>query len=352
MPGSISTEALTAETRDAIDQPSPRKPSRTSRVVAHLRSNVDPQRSVWPLAGFCFMTGFTDAVTYTTAFVWAAFQTGNTIQLSLALGRLVSPSGQEPRFQPSDGQAICSLLSFLLGSALGHFANLETILTNGDAKAPPSWRNSFGPKRRAWLILGTLLTSLLTMAAALCAWASAKETGRGGLRLSNVPTYLVLTNSEFVDTLPISKDAPLWGDATGFVVVGFLSCSMGLQAVMATGIDSAFATSVVLTGIWVQLVSDPVWLAPKLEAFWPLTKTTSKPRPTSPLLSSTSPAPSSPTLIQTAPLPALPSRALAIFALFVGGFVGRVLLGSSLGVAGTIGIGAGLRLVVAALWIL
>ncbi|KAH7094094.1 hypothetical protein BKA62DRAFT_760919 [Auriculariales sp. MPI-PUGE-AT-0066] len=333
MPGSISTEAPTAETQDAVDQPSPRKPSRTSRMVAHLRSNVDPQRSVWPLAGFCFMTGFTDAVTYTTAFVWAAFQTGNTIQLSLALGRLVSPGGQELRFQVSDGQAMCSLLSFLLGSALGHFANLEARLTNGDANAPPSWRNSFGPKRRTWLILGTLLTSLLTMAAALCAWASAKETGG--------------------DTLPISKDAPLWGDATGFVVVGFLSCSMGLQAVMATGIGSAFATSVVLTSIWVQLVSDPVWLAPKLKAFWPVTTTTTKPRPTSPPLSSTtSPASSSPTSSQTAPLPALPSRALAILALFVGGFVGRALLGTKLGVAGTIGIGAGLRLVVAAFWIL
>jgi hypothetical protein len=48
-----------------------------------------------------------------------------------------------------DKQALCSLLSFLLGTSLGRF---------GD---------KIGPHRRVWLMSATVLQALLIMAAAL-----------------------------------------------------------------------------------------------------------------------------------------------------------------------------------------
>ncbi|KAF8317380.1 hypothetical protein DL93DRAFT_2077004 [Clavulina sp. PMI_390] len=235
---------------------------------------VDVDGSTGVLAAYCFMTGFVDAVSFTACFIWCAFQTGNTIQLSLALARLFSGEGQTSTFLMPDRQALASLSSFLGGSFFGRL---------GDR---------YNPKTRGWLSFATLMQAGLTMAAALCAW-KAHQSG-----------------------FTSSRADPSWTDAYGFLALAFASASMGLQAQVGTRMGSQFATTVVLTSVWVALVSDPVLFR-------------------------------APTKIY----PQRDYRMLAIASVFLGGFVGRALTGS-IGPAATLGIGAGIRLFIAPAWFL
>lgn len=175
----------------------------------HLMSEIDPNMASFPLAAYCFMTGYvsqppplspvnlltlwrgvriasqTDAITYTAAYVWSAFQTGNTIQCGMAIAKLFTkyphpvtdnpwPTTvpEEVKWNPlaaeqwvwrrdyglktSDAQALASLLCFLFGAFCGRL---------GD---------KIGPKKRAWLIVGTFIQAAFTLASALCAWANGK----------------------------------------------------------------------------------------------------------------------------------------------------------------------------------
>lgn len=88
---------------------------------------------------------------------------------------------------------------------------------------------------------------------------------------------------------------------------------MGLQAHLGTRLGSQFATTVVLTTIWVQLVGDPKLFSPK------------------------------------APIKSRDHKVLAIFMLFLGGFVGRALDGT-IGAPATFGVGAAFRLLIALSW--
>lgn len=241
-------------------------------IKAYLMEEVDTDGATGPLSAFCFMTGYIDAVSFTACFIWCAFQTGNTIQLSLALARLFSGPGQGPEFRIADRQALVSLFSFLGGAFIGRLGDKI-----GAAKS------------RGWLAFATLLSAGLTMAAALCAM-TANESG-----------------------LTDSRAHPSWTNARGVLALAFASASMGLQALLGTRIGAHFATTVVLTSIWVQVISDPV-----LFRFKNIYKQRDY-------------------------------KFLAIFSLFCGGFVGRVLTGT-IGPAGTLGIGAGFRVFIAGSW--
>lgn len=85
------------------------------------------------------------------------------------------------------------------------------------------------------------------------------------------------------------------------------------QAYQSISLGSQFATTVVLTTIWVQFVGEPNLFTPK------------------------------------APIRSRDHKALAILMLFIGGLVGRALDGT-IGAPGTFGIGAGIRLLLAASW--
>ena len=69
------------------------------------------------------------------------------------------------------------------------------------------------------MTVGTLIQTLFTMAAALTLWKS-----RSG---------------SFTDT----RDDPAWTDALTFVTIGFMSASMGLQAIMAKRLNTHFTTT-------------------------------------------------------------------------------------------------------------
>lgn len=80
------------------------------------------------------------------------FQTGNVAQLGIAVARTFDPSYERTYgFEKPDQQALCSVLSFLVGTTLGRI---------GDR---------MGAKKRTWLVLATFIQCLCCMAAALAA---------------------------------------------------------------------------------------------------------------------------------------------------------------------------------------
>lgn len=78
------------------------------------------------------------------------FQTGNVAQLGIAVARTFDPSYERTYgFEKPDQQALCSVLSFLIGTTLGRI---------GD---------KMGNKKRSWLVLATFMQCLCCLAAAL-----------------------------------------------------------------------------------------------------------------------------------------------------------------------------------------
>jgi MFS family permease len=104
-------------------------------------------------------------------------------------------------FRVSDRMALTSLLAFLVGS---FFARLGDRLGN---------------KSRRWLMLGTFMQALLTMAAAICVWKNGQP------------------------SLADARGSPSWTTALGYVATGFLSCSLGVQSIVAKRLNTQFATS-------------------------------------------------------------------------------------------------------------
>lgn len=187
----------------------------TARLKRYLLVEVDEERASVPMASFCFMTGIINAVIFTAIFIWCGSQTGNTLQLSLAIARLLN--GQHDySFHFADQQALCSLISFVLAVFLG--AQI------GD---------KIGSKSRAWLFLGTFIQTLFTIAAAVLMWE-----GR---------------ESSVAD----ARYDPAWSGTLSFAFTGFLSASMGLQGVMAKRVGTHFSTTVALTTTWCELMADP-----------------------------------------------------------------------------------------------
>ncbi len=153
--------------------------------------------------GFDRPTAHSDSVSFTAIFVWCGFQTGNSVQLALALARLFSgPAGsRDTSFHLADQQALTSVLTFIAGASLGRI---------GDR---------MGPKTRAWLFLGTMIQALFTMAAALTAWKS----GQG--------------------SIAEVRGDPAWSNALTFVAIAFMSASLGLQGIMGKRVNTQFATT-------------------------------------------------------------------------------------------------------------
>ncbi|GJE86774.1 DUF1275 domain-containing protein [Phanerochaete sordida] len=239
----------------------------------HLMQDVEGERATLPLAAYCFMTGFIDSICFSAIFVWCAFQTGNTVQLALALARLFQgPPGQrDTSFHLADKQALTSVLTFVFGAFLGRI---------GDR---------MGAKTRAWLFLGTFIQTLFTMSAAVTVWKSGQ---------------------------PSTADArsdPAWSNALTYVTIGFMSASMGLQGIMGKRVNTQFATTIVLTTVWCELMADPK-------------------------------------LFQLRRVVSRDHKVIGIVALFIGGFAGRAIL-DKIGSAGALGVGTGIRLLISVWWL-
>jgi len=251
-------------------------PTLVDRLLRHLGTDVDLELSSWPMMAYCFMTGYIDSVSFTACFIWCAFQTGNTIQLGLAIARLFSGPIHDTALRTPDKQALISLCAFLIGATFARPANLESRFFNN--------------RRRGWLALATFFQALLSMGGCLAARAS--------------------TTGSIAD----SRGDPVWTDAPGLVALAMISASMGLQAAIGNRLGSHFATSVVLTTIWIQIMGDKQLLRPDRR------------------------------------VAARDRRILAVLFLFVGGIAGRALI-NTIGASSTIAIGAGIRVLISIGWL-
>ncbi|KAF9235801.1 hypothetical protein BU15DRAFT_50928 [Melanogaster broomeanus] len=272
-----TTITITQDERDFLPPPAvqrkrPRNSTTFDNVKNFVFEEIDHERAVLPLSAYCFMTGFINSVCFAAIFAWCASQTGNTIQLSTAVGRFLDDVQTDSSFRLADRLAMCSLLTFVTGCYIGRL---------GD---------KIGFRTRLWMCFGTFLQVLLTMGAALASWKSGVAT--------------------FAD----STTGPLWQTPLSFTCLGFMSASMGLQGVMAKRLNTHFSTTVVLTSIWVELISEP-----KLFNLRRLVAERDH-------------------------------KALTIAACFAGGLAGRAVL-DEVGAPITLGIAAGLRVLVSILWL-
>ncbi|KAF7323591.1 Aldedh domain-containing protein [Mycena kentingensis (nom. inval.)] len=242
----------------------------------HLNTDVDPAECTGPLAAFCFMTGFIDAISFSAIFVWCGFQTGNFAQLALALARLWEPNpdgpGRNTAFHIADRQALLSLLTFNIGAFLGRV---------GDR---------IGAHRRVWLVGATLLQAVLTAVAAVTIWRSAQG------------------------SIAEVRGDPSWTNALTYVGLAFMSASLGLQGIVGKRLNTQFTTTIVLTTVWVELVTDPRLFSLRQKV---ITRD---------------------------------HKLIAAVALFGGAFVARAILAQA-GAAAALGVGAGVRVLIALAWI-
>ncbi|QRV95358.1 hypothetical protein RhiJN_23376 [Ceratobasidium sp. AG-Ba] len=91
---------------------------RTGGVWAHMREELPSGVDSLPLAAYAFMSGYLNAISFTTTTVWCGFMTGNSVILGLALARLSLGHRREDVFAKVDGQACTALVCFVIGIAL------------------------------------------------------------------------------------------------------------------------------------------------------------------------------------------------------------------------------------------
>ncbi|KAK7030469.1 hypothetical protein VNI00_014055 [Paramarasmius palmivorus] len=183
--------------------------SSTRKFKRKLKEYVDRNSNdmIPILSTLCIVTGFLDAISYATHSVWAGFQTGNSLQFSLALSRLTTKSENIPpdmsrfdyAFSEPDKVTIASLVFFALGAHAGGY---------------------FHPTKRRSLIMASALQTALTVVAA-------------GL--------LVDAHRDMM---------------SAHVSLCLIAFTLGLQGVQAKLLGpSVFGTSLVLTTAWVTLMN-------------------------------------------------------------------------------------------------
>ncbi|XP_006464009.1 hypothetical protein AGABI2DRAFT_194621 [Agaricus bisporus var. bisporus H97] len=248
------------------------QPRKSISLWQYLMLDVDPKETVGPLAAYCFMTGYIDVISFSAIFVWCGFQTGNFAQLALAIARLWEKSNNGRSLRRPDQQALTSLISFQFGAALGRI---------GD---------KIGPHKRIWLMAGTFIQTLLTMAAAIAFWKSGQ------------------------DGVSDERENPAWTKFLTFVGLAPLSASLGLQGILGKRLNTQFGTTIVLTTVWVELITDPGLFNIRKKVM------------------------------------SRDHRLIAAGALFLGAFTSRAIQ-AELGTSGALGVGTGFRILVTLYWL-
>jgi len=149
--------------------------------------------------------------------------------------------------------------------------------------------DKIGSHKRLWLVLGTFIQAVFTMAGAIAFWKSGQPSLSG------------------------ERDQPAWTNAKTFVGLAFISMSLGLQGILGKRLNTQFGTTIVLTTIWVELTTDPkLFVAKRVKT--------------------------------------RDHKILGAGALFLGAFVSRAIL-YSLNTGAALGIAVGFRILIALSWL-
>ncbi|TFK25357.1 hypothetical protein FA15DRAFT_668583 [Coprinopsis marcescibilis] len=289
----------------SVSSDSAEEPARnTVGLLASLRhsltSEVDAGKVAPFLSAYAFMTGYIDAISFSSIFVWCGFQTGNFAQLALAFARrlesvfLTTPAPTaftvRPVLQnvppPSEAQSFCSLVAFIAGLLI--FGRL------GD---------KIGTHKRGWLVGGTLIQACLTLASALTFWS---------LEAAPIPALAVAVGA---GDAAFSTQTVAVVSMRYFFGIACLSASLGVQGIMARRLNTPFSTTIVLTAAFVELATDPALFYVRRS------------------------------------VPSRDHKWMVIGYLFLGVVVGRLVLGQ-LGTAATIGVAVLIRVAIAFSWLL
>ncbi|KAK7034657.1 hypothetical protein VNI00_012299 [Paramarasmius palmivorus] len=191
--------------------------------------------------------------------------------MTVAIAHLFEGPAGPKSFNISDQQALCSLLAFNVGAFLCR------------------WGDTFGPHKRAYTVINSFTATLFNMAAAICIWQS----GEIGIAESRV--------------------TPAWTKPLSFAAIGFMSASLGMQGFQGKRLNTQFATCVVLTTVWVELMTDPGLFKLRQKVI------------------------------------SRDHKVIAAFSLFLGAFIARAIL-YKIGPAGCLGIATGIRLLITISW--
>ncbi|TEB22309.1 hypothetical protein FA13DRAFT_1757344 [Coprinellus micaceus] len=254
-----------------------------ARVKRCLDSEIDSQGATTPLLGYLFMAGYIDAISFSAIFVWCGFQTGNFAQVSLAVARAI-----EGYYKTPHPTGLVNVLAELPKQDRASLCSLIAFLSGLAIFGRLGDR--LGTHKKGWLVGGTLIQALLTL-------------------VSAITFYLLESKAPLALSFHFLNDFAR-GSGLYFVGIACLSASLGVQGIMARRLGSAFSTTIVLTAIFVELVADPT--------FFQVTR----------------------------PVRSRDQKWLAVFALFLGVVVGRLILGQ-LGTACTIGVGVLFRVAIA-----
>ncbi|EAU81392.2 hypothetical protein CC1G_05222 [Coprinopsis cinerea okayama7 len=270
-----------------------RELGRVASVRRYLAAEVDGSQVNPPLSAYAFMTGYIDAISFSTIFVWVGFQTGNFTQLALSFARTIEaylwgppesavffvqhPPVATRLMPPAEQLAACSIFSFVLGTFL--FGRI------GDR---------IGTHKRGWLVFGTLFQALLTLASAI--------------------TFRLLEQEPSIPPTIASLNPLTTVSLKYFFGIACLSMSLGVQGIMARRLATAFSTTIVLTAIFVELTANP--------ALFQFSRSS----------------------------PARDQQWLAAIFLFIGASVARLILGQ-VGVASTLAVAVLFRVAIAFSWL-
>ncbi|KDN52220.1 hypothetical protein K437DRAFT_232586, partial [Tilletiaria anomala UBC 951] len=183
------------------------------QFASHLGETISQEDASLPLGWQCFLTGAIDALMYSRSGVWVAFQTGNMVQLSQNIAQYIIPWRPGLTRQPLEAvERAVTISTFLLSSFIGSLI-----------------ARKIGQRRRAWLVLSSVLQSLFL-------W------GTAGILL-HLPD----------DVAPSFQWFP--------VILILTAFSMGLQSVTSQMVSSPpWATTVAFTATLTQIGSDPYLL--------------------------------------------------------------------------------------------
>ncbi|KAG8706117.1 hypothetical protein FRC11_008500 [Ceratobasidium sp. 423] len=123
------------------------------RMLAYLREELPAGARSIPIAAYAFMSGYLNAVTFTTCAIWCGFMTGNSVMLGLALARVSLGRRQGAAFAMNDTQATAALI-FAFGVAPARLPTKTlrrhpALLSLASAARRPSsdWADSGAPTR-------------------------------------------------------------------------------------------------------------------------------------------------------------------------------------------------------------